>query len=103
MRESYQGQGRGAGRGRGRRTGRQGRGFSNRNKRNSYSNNNYNNNTTTLKFFPHSAGKQQSVTYDSVKEHIIKQIQKTFTYGQDIATTLNDLQLIDLVQYKPTK
>ena len=103
MRESYQGQGRGAGRGRGRRTGRQGRGFSNRNKRNSYNNNNYNNNTSTLKFFPHSAGKQQSVTYDSVKEHIIKQVQKTFTYGQDIATTLNDLQLIDLGQYKPTK
>ena len=103
MRDSNQGQGRGAGRGRGRRTGRQGRGFSNRNKRTSYNNNNYNNNTTTMKFFPHTVGKQQSVTYDTVKDYIIKQVQKTFTYGQDIATSLNDLQLINLNRFKPTR
>ena len=103
MRENHQGQGRGAGRGRGRRAGRQGSGFTNRNKRTSYNNNNYNNSTTTMKFFPHIVGKQQSVTYDTVKDYIIKQVQKTFTYGQDIATSLNDLQLINLNRFKPTR
>ena len=96
-----QGRGRGRnnssrGRGRGR---NHGRNFNGNKNSNSYGNSN----TIIYKFYPHTAGKQQSVTYDSVKDHIIKQIQKAYHYGQDIATTLVDLKLMDLNQYKPTR
>ena len=37
-------------------------------------------------------GKQQTVTYDTVKDHIIKQIQKTYKYGIDMAKSLRDMQ-----------
>ena len=99
--KTNQGRGRGRnnssrGRGRGR---NHGRNFNGNKNSNSYGNSN----TIIYKFYPHTAGKQQSVTYDSVKDHIIKQIQKAYHYGQDIATTLVDLKLMDLNQYKPTR
>ena len=95
------------GRGRGRNNSSKGRGRGRNHGRNYNSNKNSNSygnsNTIIYKFYPHTAGKQQSVTYDSVKDHIIKQIQKAYHYGQDIATTLVDLKLMDLNQYKPTR
>ena len=39
---------------------------------------------------PFYAGKQQAVTYDTVKENIIQQIQKTFKYGLDMVKAIRD-------------
>ena len=44
--------------------------------------------TTELKFVPHYSGKQQMVTYDTVKDHIVNHIQKTFKHGVDIARAI---------------
>ena len=93
------GRGRTSGRGRGR-SRRQGRSFNSSRNTNRFNNNTI---TTAYKFYPHTAGKQQSITYDTVKEHIIKQIQKTYQHGQDIATTLTDLKIINLNQFKPVR
>ena len=41
--------------------------------------------------FSHYTGKQQMVTYDTVKDHIVKQIQKIFKYGNDIAQVIRDM------------
>ena len=79
----------GRGRGRGRSRG-QGRGF-----RPSGSGRNGSNNKADIKFYPHSAGRQQTVTYDSVKDHIIQKIRKTYEQGYDVATTLRDLKKKD--------
>ena len=79
------GQNRFRGRGRGRNNNNQGRGFQN------------NNNTKKqeIKFFPHQTGRQQSVTFDTVKDHILQNIQKNYELGQEIATTLRNMTKID--------
>ena len=53
------------------------------------------NNTTELKFYPHQMGRQQGVTYDTVKDHILQTIQKTNNLGKEVATSLRDVQEID--------
>ena len=66
----------------------------------SYSKKNNNNNksgsgnggTAEMKFVPHYTGKQQTMTYDTVKDHIIQQIQKTYKYGLDMAKTLREME-----------
>ena len=45
-------------------------------------------NNDEMKFTPHYPGKPQKITYDTLKDHIIIQIQKTFKNGQDIADLL---------------
>ena len=42
----------------------------------------------TMEFTPHTAGKHQSVTYDTVKEHILQEIQKDLKNGSDMAVNL---------------
>ena len=82
--------GRGGGRG-------NGRNYNNRNK--SSNSNNY-----EVKFAPHVQGKPQQVTYATVKDSIIQYIQKTYTKnGQDVARSLEDMQLVDLSGKKPTR
>ena len=50
-----------------------------------------------MKFFPHGKGKDwQTVMYDTVKDHIVQYIQKTYKNGQDIRVSLQDLQKKDL-------
>ena len=44
-----------------------------------------------MKFAPHYSGKQQVVTYDMVRDHIIQQIQKTFRHGNNMAKALRDM------------
>ena len=44
--------------------------------------------TAELKFAPHAPGKPQKVTYDSLKDHMLLQIQKSFKNGQDVADAL---------------
>ena len=45
------------------------------------------------------------MTYDMVKDHIVKQVQKTFVHGQDIAVSLRDLKIRDLTdsQFQPSR
>ena len=55
-----------------------------------------------MKFYPHGGGRdRQTVTYDSVKDHIVQYVQKTYKNGQDIAKSLQDLQKKDLDPMKP--
>lgn len=56
-----------------------------------------------LKFYPHTAGRQQTVTYDKVKDHIIQYIQKTYQQGFNIAKTLRDLNKIDYNTIQPAR
>ena len=44
-----------------------------------------------MKFVLHCAGKQQAVTYDAVKDHIVSQIQKTLRHGNDAAINLREM------------
>jgi len=57
-----------------------------------------------MMFYPHGTGKQQQTnTYESVKEHIVQYVQKTYRYGHDIARSLRDLREIDLDQEAPVR
>ena len=57
-----------------------------------------------VKFYPHRAGRQQqSITYDTVKDHIMQYVQKTYKNGQDIAVSLRDLQKKDLEPERPKR
>ena len=86
-RSSSQGRFSGRGSGRGRDGGQRGRS----NSRNS-GNKNENRNNVEMKFVPHYSGKQLSHTYDTVKDHIVLQVQKNFRYGEDMAKALQDMQ-----------
>ena len=84
--------------------------FNRRNNRGRNSNRGNNNNShsqsSEMKFIPHYTGKQQMVTYDSVKDHIVQQIQKSFKYGNDIAQAIRDMVYEDennLGGGKPTR
>ena len=97
-RDNERGRGRGGrgyrgGRGRGRSTGRrqQGRGTPPKKQ-------------LEMKFFPHGIGREtQTVTYDTVKEHIVQFVQKTYKNGQDIAVSLRDLKVKDLEPLAPIR
>ena len=41
-----------------------------------------------MKFVPKVAGKSQGYTYETVKEHILQELQKTLVSGKEIATNL---------------
>jgi hypothetical protein len=57
-----------------------------------------------MKFFPHGIGRDtQTVTYDTVKEHIVQYVQKTYKNGQDIAVSLRDLEKKDLESLVPKR
>ena len=43
-----------------------------------------------MQFTPYYAGKQQGATYDTVKDYIVQQIQKTYKYGNDIAVAIDE-------------
>ncbi len=57
-----------------------------------------------MKFFPHGIGRERrTVTYQTVKEHIVQYVQKTYKCGQDIAVSLRDLQKKDLTPNAPMR
>jgi hypothetical protein len=57
-----------------------------------------------MKFFPHGIGRdRQTVTYDTVKDHIVQFVQKTYENGQDIAISLRDLNKKDLSALLPSR
>ena len=88
----------GRGRGRGRSVGRgRGRGYSGSKKFSSST-------KQEIKFFPHGSGsQQQSITYDTVKDVIVQQVQKTYKNGVDIADSLENEEMKDLGPMRPTR
>ena len=55
-----------------------------------------------MKFLPHTTGTNKLMaTYEMVKMHIEKYVQKTYKYGQDIAESLRELQKKDLTAEFP--
>ena len=74
-----------------------GRGRFNRfNNRRGYNNNSKvsrpskNNDHQEMKFTPYYAGKQQGATFDTVRDYLLLQMQKTFRDGRDIVQALRD-------------
>ena len=57
-----------------------------------------------IKFYPHgTSGKQQSMTYATVKDAIVQHVQKSFRQGHDIAVSLRDLNKRNLDSDKPKR
>ena len=57
-----------------------------------------------MKFFPHGIGRdKQAVTYDTVRDHIVQFVQKTYKNGQDIAVSLRDDKVKDLSTLVPVR
>ncbi len=79
----------------------------NNNGKRSYNNNSNNNNSQSgeKKFLPHYSRKKQIVTYDTVRDHIEQQIQKSFKYGSDIVKAIREMKYDDtcLGGGKPTR
>ena len=80
------GSGRG-GRGSGGRSGRGGYGGRESSGRGNFRRNNSGGASENIKkeFAPHQVGKQQKITYDSMKEHVIMTVQKNHKNGGDLA------------------
>ena len=56
-----------------------------------------------MKFAPQTVGKSPSHTYDTVKDHILQYIQRTYKHGFDTAESLRALKLVDLDPNKPVR
>jgi hypothetical protein len=57
-----------------------------------------------MKFFPHGIGRErQTVTYDTVKDHIVQYVQKTYKNGQDAAVSIRDLKKKELTPLQPIR
>ena len=91
------------GRGRDGRAQRSGRGFGRSQGRRSWS-------TPTsskqpeMTFYPHGIGRErQAVSYDTVKDHIVSQVQKTYKNGQDAAVSIRSLVKKDLTPFEPRR
>ena len=57
-----------------------------------------------MKFYPHTVGTQsQSVTYDTVKDHIVQYVQKTYKNGLDIAESLDKEVMKDMTTLAPSR
>ena len=71
----------------------------------SKNNNNNNNNyekQQEMKFYPHGSGKKgQTITFATVKDHIVSFVQHTYKHGKDIGKSLRDLEKYDLSNDHP--
>ena len=57
-----------------------------------------------MKFYTHGSGsQQQTMMYNTVKDHIVQYVQKTYKNGQDIAVSLRNLKMIDLMADRPLR
>ena len=50
----------------------------------------------------HLGSAKQSSDFESTTEYMINHMKSTFEYGQDIALTLQELELLDTDQWRPT-
>jgi hypothetical protein len=57
-----------------------------------------------MKVYPHGIGRdRQAVTYDTVKDHIVQYVQKTYRNGQDTAVSIRNLAVINLTPHEPSR
>jgi antitoxin (DNA-binding transcriptional repressor) of toxin-antitoxin stability system len=57
-----------------------------------------------MKFFPHGIGRdRQAVSYDTVKDHIVQYVQKTYKNGQDAAVSTRNRVVMDLTPHESTR
>jgi hypothetical protein len=57
-----------------------------------------------MKFFPHRIGRdQQAVSYDTVKDHIVQYVQKTYKNGHDATVSIRNLVVKDLTPHVPRR
>ena len=56
-----------------------------------------------MEFIPHTAGKHQSVTCDTVKEHMMQELQMELRHGHDIVKNLRDGTNKGVPITKPTR
>ena len=56
-----------------------------------------------MKFTPKLAGVNQDYTYDTVKEHILQEIQKELENGEDMADNLREGKDNRIKQKRPTR
>ena len=57
----------------------------------------------TMEFTPHIAGRHQKLTYDTVKEHILQELQKDLKNGSDIVVNLRGNTNIGIPVSKPKR
>ena len=55
-----------------------------------------------VKFYPHGSNGGQTYSYSTVKEEIVNLIQRTYSHGLDVATSLKNMEVIDVDKDKPT-
>ena len=60
------------------------------------------NDNQEMKFTPYYVGKQQGATFDTVRDHLLLQMQKTFKDGKDIVQALRD-NVDDLGSARPVR
>ena len=91
-----------SGRGRGRFHGGRGRGNGRNSKRNTQNKRNTDrNNMKDIRFYPHSVGRQQTVTFSTVRDKIIGIIQRNYDYGVHLAKELRDEKKFDVSTLEP--
>jgi hypothetical protein len=58
-----------------------------------------------MKFIPHRIGKEvrQTATYQTIKEYIIKLVQKSFRNGKDVADSIRKMERIDMTTKIPVR
>jgi hypothetical protein len=57
-----------------------------------------------MEFVPHGIGRDgQAVSYDTVKDHIVQYVQKTYKNSQDTAVSIRNLVVMDLTPHEPTR
>jgi hypothetical protein len=57
-----------------------------------------------MKFLPHGIGRdRQAVSYDTVKDHIVQYVQKTYKNGQDAAVSIRNPVVMDLTPHVPRR
>jgi len=83
---------------------RSGRGNYNRNNNAGRGHDRQNTTEREMKFSPQStAYRGKFATNATVKEHVIQEIQKKYKNGSDVAKSLRDNKLIDIVKMKPVR
>jgi hypothetical protein len=57
-----------------------------------------------MKFYSHGIGREgQAVSYNTVKDHIVQQVQKNYINGQDAAVSIRNLKTKDLSSQEPKR
>ena len=60
--------------------------------------------TPEYKFYPHGYGRERATLgYETVKDHIIQTIQRTYKHGKDIADTIRKMEKMDFGKLAPVR